>query len=122
MGWVPRTLPYDLEAALWHNVRRASRYLSRRLRGVGLEIEWVGVDERLAVRQGASTARMSGTPGEVLLYLVRAAGQCPSGGQRARRSGSRRFIAPTSVCESLGPTFAPRGFSASAPASSFAPH
>ena len=31
-----------MEAALWRNVRRGSRYLSRRLRGVGLGIRWAG--------------------------------------------------------------------------------
>ena len=36
------TLTPALQAALWRNVRRGGRYLSRRLRGVGLEIEWAG--------------------------------------------------------------------------------
>lgn len=65
----PRTLTPALEVALWRNVRRGSRYLSRRLRGVGLEIEWVGTDERLTVRRADCTARLSGRPGELLLYL-----------------------------------------------------
>jgi uncharacterized protein (TIGR03085 family) len=34
-GLGPRTLTHDMEAALWQNVRRGSRYLSRRLRGPG---------------------------------------------------------------------------------------
>jgi uncharacterized protein (TIGR03085 family) len=68
-GLGPRTLTHDLEAALWQNVRRASRYLSRRLRGAGLEIEWAAVGESLTIRQGESTARLSGTPGELLLYV-----------------------------------------------------
>ncbi len=65
----PRTLTHDLEAALWRNVRRASRYLSRRLSETGLEIEWAGTGEPCAVRQGKRTARLSGTPGELLLYV-----------------------------------------------------
>lgn len=65
----PRTLTPALEAALWRNVRRGSRYLSRKLRGVGLEIEWVGTDERMTVRRADCTARLSGRPGELLLYL-----------------------------------------------------
>jgi hypothetical protein len=58
-----------MEAALWRNVRRSSHYLSRRLRGVGLEIEWAGTDKRVTVRPGAPTARLSGPPGELLLYV-----------------------------------------------------
>jgi uncharacterized protein (TIGR03085 family) len=68
-GLGPRTLTRELEAALWRNVRRASRYLSRRLREAGLEIEWAGTDERLSVRRGEPTARLSGPPGELLLYV-----------------------------------------------------
>ena len=65
----PRTLTPDLEAALWRNVRRGSRYLGRRLREVGLEIEWAGTSERLRVRPGEPTARLRGPPGELLLYI-----------------------------------------------------
>jgi uncharacterized protein (TIGR03085 family) len=69
-GLGPRdALTPALEAALWRNVRRGSRYLSRRLRGAGLEIGWAGTDEQLTVRKGALTARLNGTPGELLLYL-----------------------------------------------------
>ncbi|MGZ4689355.1 MAG: TIGR03085 family metal-binding protein [Acidimicrobiia bacterium] len=67
-GLGPRTLTHDLEAALWRNVRRASRYLSRRLSEAGLEIEWAGTGERHTVRHATPTARLSGTPGELLLY------------------------------------------------------
>ena len=65
----PRTLPHDLEAALWRNVRRASRYLSRRVSEAGLEIEWAGTGELHTVRPGPRTARLRGTPGELLLYV-----------------------------------------------------
>jgi uncharacterized protein (TIGR03085 family) len=58
-----------LEAALWRNVRQGSRYLSRRLREVGLEIEWAATDERITVRRAEPTARLSGPPGELLLYV-----------------------------------------------------
>jgi uncharacterized protein (TIGR03085 family) len=63
------TLTPALEAALWRNVRRSSRYLSRRLRGVGLEICWAGTDEQVTVRDAEPTARLSGRPGELLLYI-----------------------------------------------------
>jgi uncharacterized protein (TIGR03085 family) len=69
-GLGPReTLTPDFEAALWRNVRRGSRYLSRRLHGVGLEIVWAGTDQRVAVRKADPAARLSGPPGELLLYL-----------------------------------------------------
>ncbi len=68
-GMDPRTLTPELEAALWRNVRRGSRYLGRRLRDRGLEIEWAGTSERLRVRRGEPTARLSGLPGELLLYV-----------------------------------------------------
>ena len=65
----PRALTPELQAALWRNVRRGSRYLGRRLRDAGLEIEWAGTSERLSVRPGEPTARLSGRPSELLLYV-----------------------------------------------------
>jgi len=69
-GLGPRdTMTPGLEGALWRNVRRGSRYLSRRLREVGLEIGWAGTDEQTTVRKGEPAARLSGPPGELLLYI-----------------------------------------------------
>jgi uncharacterized protein (TIGR03085 family) len=65
----PRILTPAMDAALWRNVRRGSRYLSRRLHGCGLEIERAGTNERVTVRPGEPTARLSAPPGELLLYL-----------------------------------------------------
>lgn len=67
-GLGPRTLTPDLEAALWDNLRGGIRHLSRRLRGTGLEIEWRGAGALLTVRPGDPAARLTGTPGELLLY------------------------------------------------------
>jgi uncharacterized protein (TIGR03085 family) len=64
----PRTLTDDLDAALWRNACRAGRYLSRRMSEAGLEIEWAATGERYTVRRGQPTARLSGPPGELLLY------------------------------------------------------
>jgi len=68
-GRGPRSLSPAMEAALWRNVRLGSRYLSRRLHGCGLEMELAGTGERMTVRPGPATARLSGLPGELLLYL-----------------------------------------------------
>ena len=64
-----RTLPPELNTALWRNVSRGGRYLARRLVDVGLEIEWAGTGERLTARAGEPTARLCGLPGELLLYV-----------------------------------------------------
>ena len=69
-GLGPReSLSPALEAALWRNVRRVSRYLSRRLHDAGLEIWWAGTDRRLTVRDAEPAALLTGQPGELLLYL-----------------------------------------------------
>jgi uncharacterized protein (TIGR03085 family) len=68
-GLGPRSLTPAMDAALWVNVRRGGRYLSRRLHGCGLEIEWAGTGEPVMVRPGSPTARISGMPGELLLYV-----------------------------------------------------
>lgn len=68
-GLGPRTLAPALDAALWRNVRRSSRHLTRRLGDAGLDIEWPGPGERMSVRPGEPRARLRGQPGELLLYL-----------------------------------------------------
>lgn len=65
----PRSLTPAMDAALWRNVRRGSHYLSRRLHGCGLEIDWAGTNERVIARPNEPTARLSGPPGELLLYI-----------------------------------------------------
>jgi len=68
-GLGPRSLTSAMDAALWRNARRGGRYLSRRLRGCGLEMVWAGTNKRVRVRACEPTARLSGPPGELLLYL-----------------------------------------------------
>jgi uncharacterized protein (TIGR03085 family) len=68
-GRRPRRNPPDLDAALWRNVARVPWFLARRLRGVGLELEWTGTSERVRARRGEPTARLVGLPGELLLHL-----------------------------------------------------
>jgi uncharacterized protein (TIGR03085 family) len=68
-GRGPRSLTPAMDAALWRNVRRGSHFLSRRLQVCGLEIERVGTGERMTVQRGEPTARLSGAPSELLLYV-----------------------------------------------------
>ena len=62
-------LVHEREIALWRNVGRGGRYLSRRVQGAGLEVGWEGTDLTRVVRRGQPTARLRGTPGELLLFL-----------------------------------------------------
>ena len=59
----------DLEIALWRNVRRGARFLSRRLGATGLDVVWPATGQRISVRTGEQTAELRGAPGELLLYL-----------------------------------------------------
>jgi len=68
----PRSLAPEMDVALWRNVRRSSRHLSRRLHGCGLEIEWAGTAERAMAHPahpGEPAARLSAAPGELLLFV-----------------------------------------------------
>lgn len=68
-GLDPRTSAAALDEALWRNVGLAPWFLARRLRGVGLELEWAGTARILRARRGKPTVRLTGLPGELLLYL-----------------------------------------------------
>jgi hypothetical protein len=68
-GFGPRTNPSAEDATLFRNVTRARRLLSRRLRGAGLALEWAGQDKVISAWQGQPTARLTGLPGELLLFL-----------------------------------------------------
>jgi uncharacterized protein (TIGR03085 family) len=65
----PRTNPPAEDEAIFRNLARAPWLLARRLKGVGLELEWVGTDRVIRARRGRPTARVRGLPGELLLYL-----------------------------------------------------
>jgi uncharacterized protein (TIGR03085 family) len=64
-----RTNPPAEEAALFRNLARAPWFLSRRLRGVGLDLVWGGTDRVITARRGHPTARLCGLPSELLLFL-----------------------------------------------------
>jgi uncharacterized protein (TIGR03085 family) len=68
-GLDPRTNTAAFDEALWGNVGFAPWFLARRLRGVGLELEWAGKGRMQPVRRGRPMARLTGLPGELLLYL-----------------------------------------------------
>src|SRR5579862_1518047 len=68
-GFGPRTNPPEEDAALFHNLSRAPWLLSRRLRGVGLDLSWAGTDKVIRARRGHPTVRVRGRPGELLLFL-----------------------------------------------------
>ena len=68
-GFGPRANPPAEDVALFRNVTRARWFLSRRLRGVGLDLVWAGPDNVISARRGQPTARLRGLPGELLLFL-----------------------------------------------------
>jgi uncharacterized protein (TIGR03085 family) len=68
-GLGARVNPPAEDAALFRNVGRGSWFLSRRLRGVGLDLAWSGTDKVIRARRGQPTAVLSARPGELLLFL-----------------------------------------------------
>jgi uncharacterized protein (TIGR03085 family) len=68
-GRGPRANEHAMDEALWRNVSLARWFLTRRLRGAGLELAWVGTAKTVRARRGEPMARVSGSPGELLLYL-----------------------------------------------------
>lgn len=68
-GMAQRSLSPDLEAALWRNATWKPWFLSRRLRGAGLTLEWKGTAKTARARRGTPSAHLAGLPSELLLYL-----------------------------------------------------
>jgi uncharacterized protein (TIGR03085 family) len=68
-GRGPRAHEPAMNEALWHNVTRSAWFLSRRLRRTGLEVCWAGTGRTVRARRGEPVARITGDPGELLLYL-----------------------------------------------------
>jgi uncharacterized protein (TIGR03085 family) len=66
--WTARTLPCDLESALWGIVSKVARVqLARAKVGVVLVSPSYG-EKQVHAETGPGTVRISGTPGELLLY------------------------------------------------------
>ena len=68
-GYAPRAYEPAMNDALWRNVCMGGPYLARRLRGAGLVLQWAGTAQTVIVRRAEPTARITGLPGELLLYL-----------------------------------------------------
>ena len=91
-GRGPRTHEQAMDEALWRNVGRARWFLTRRLRGAGLDLRWAGTARTVRARRGEPTARVTGPPGELLLYLFgrRDAAQVEVSGPAAAVEAVRR--------------------------------
>ena len=92
-GRGPRTNSPEMDVALWHNVSRARWFLTRRVRGAGLELEWAGTANTVRARRGEPTVRIVGLPGELLLYLFGRQG-----------SAQVELIGPADAVETVGRT------------------
>lgn len=64
-----RDLEPAMNAALWSNLTSGAWYLARRLRGAGLELCNGYTGQTVTARRGDSIVRVTGEPGELLLYL-----------------------------------------------------
>ena len=71
-GLGPRTNAPALDEALWHNVGFAPWLLTRRLRGVGLELEWVGTDRVLRDASRDADGPAHGTARRAVALRLRA--------------------------------------------------
>lgn len=92
-GCGPRNNSPEMDVALWRNVRRAPWFLTRRLRGAGLALEWAGTANAVRARRGKPTVRIVGLPGELLLYIF--------GRQGAARV---ELVGPADAVEAVGRT------------------
>jgi uncharacterized protein (TIGR03085 family) len=68
-GLMPRTNAERFDDALWRNVGLSGWFLARRLKGAGLDLARKGTNDIVRARRGTPTARITGLPGELLLYL-----------------------------------------------------
>lgn len=67
-GFGPRSDRPDLDHALWTLLRHSSRLMLRRVRGAGVALDAPGWGE-VAARGPGPSARLTGAPQELLLYL-----------------------------------------------------
>lgn len=67
-GREPRSLPQDLDEALWAGLRRAGRFMVRGSRGLGVEVIAPGHKPQ-QLRKGDLRVSLSGPAPELVLYL-----------------------------------------------------
>ncbi|MDR3651026.1 MAG: TIGR03085 family metal-binding protein [Acidimicrobiales bacterium] len=58
----------SVESALWKSLRRSAKFMTRPLKDLGLDLVTPDGDV-IHARPGASTATLTGTPGEIVLFL-----------------------------------------------------
>ena len=68
-GGAPRVFDPVMNDALWANVKGGARLLCRRLRGSGLELRNASTAESVRAHRGKDPVRVTGEPGELLLYV-----------------------------------------------------
>jgi len=68
-GGAPRVFEPAMEQALWANVKGGAWLLCRRLHVCGLELHNASIQESLRARRGKDPVRVTGEPGELLLYV-----------------------------------------------------
>ena len=59
----------DVESTLWHNLRRGHMIMTRKIKGVGVDLVAPG-REPIHAGKGAETVTITGRPGEIVLYLL----------------------------------------------------
>jgi uncharacterized protein (TIGR03085 family) len=87
-GRGPRTNEHAMDEALWRNVSRAPWFLARRLRGVGLELQWAGTAKTVRARARGTYCPHRRISRRAAALSLRSAGRGRCRGERAR-SGSR---------------------------------
>ena len=68
-GGGPRVFDPAMDHALWDNVKSGAWVLCRRLRGCGLDLRNASTGESFHARRGKDPVRVTGEPGELLLYV-----------------------------------------------------
>lgn len=67
-GRGPREDLDELDDALWGNLRRAARFMVRRVSGIGVELRRPD-GASISARTGAPLVRIAGRPSEIILYM-----------------------------------------------------
>ncbi|HCT76017.1 MAG TPA: TIGR03085 family protein [Micromonosporaceae bacterium] len=74
-GWEPRDLSQDLQRELWTQARRRCALVLRRFRAV-IHVEAPGFGAARGGAGGPDTLRLSGAPGELLIFLYGRQAHC----------------------------------------------